>query len=91
MQRPVGAFACPTIDVAPEDETVVLRHGDLPPTGEDFAVSYDFSAADAIGCEGPLSVVDVIDVVEAGNCTGNYTVTGPWRSRTCGSKRIPTT
>ena len=27
------------------------------PTGEDFAVSYDFSSADAIGCEGPLTVV----------------------------------
>ncbi|MGB2230510.1 MAG: hypothetical protein ACPH1A_04620, partial [Flavobacteriales bacterium] len=83
MQRPLGAFACPTIDVAPEDETVSCDTEIYLPTGEDFAVSYDFSAADAIGCEGPLSVVDVVDVVEAGNCTGNYTVTRTMEVENC--------
>ena len=83
QQRPVGAFACPTIDVAPEDETVSCDTEIYLPTGEDFAVSYDFSAADAIGCEGPLSVVDVVDVVEAGNCTGNYTVTRTMEIENC--------
>ncbi|MDC3397083.1 hypothetical protein OAW57_00145, partial [Flavobacteriales bacterium] len=83
MQRPVGAFACPTIDVAPEDETVSCDTEIYLPAGEDFAVSYDFSAADAIGCEGPLNVVDVIDLVEAGNCTGNYTVTRTMEIENC--------
>ena len=83
QQRPVGAFACPTIDVAPEDETVSCDTEIYLPTGEDFAVSYDFSAADAIGCEGPLTVVDVIDVMEAGDCTGNYIVTRTMEIENC--------
>ena len=83
QQRPVGAFACPTIDVAPEDETVSCDTEIYLPTGEDFAVSYDFSAADAIGCEGPLTVVDVVDVIDAGNCTGNYTVTRTMEIENC--------
>ena len=69
QQRPVGAFARPTIDLAPEDETVSCDTEIYLPTGEDFAVSYDFSSADAIGCEGPLTVVNVVDVIDAGDCT----------------------
>ena len=60
----------------------------VPPTGEDFAVSYDFSAADAIGCEGPLNG-GRDDVVEAGNCTGNYTVTRTMDIENRGQRFIP--
>ena len=83
QQRPVGAFACPTIDVAPEDETVSCDTEIYLPTGEDFAVSYDFSAADAIGCEGPLTVVDVVDVVKLAIALGNYTVTRTMEIENC--------
>ena len=59
------------------------------PTGEDFAVSYDFSVPMPSGLRGPLTVVDVIDVLEAGNCTGNYTVTRTMEIENCWTKRVP--
>ena len=65
-QPPVGAFACPIIDAGPADAVASCDAVPGLPSGDEFAVSYASTTADA-GVFGDLSVSLISDAITSGS------------------------